>query len=177
MNGKRLVYAVFASVWVLGLGVAVQQGGAALHREAPFALVTSAAVLAASALAAVFARAPRRDARVAVPGPAGAAAVPKAGTADDSRDPELRRLETMAAVGRVADHVAHDLGDLLNVISGYAQLAQRKLPADHECRRHLEEILRAAARGSDLTREVLGARRELRPADTPRLAIVRDAVA
>ena len=69
----------------------------------------------------------------------------------------------MAAVGRLAGGVAHDFGNILNVILGYGHLAQRQLPADHPCRRHLDEILRAADRGAGLTKQLLGVSRDREP--------------
>jgi signal transduction histidine kinase len=78
---------------------------------------------------------------------------------------ELRQLHTMAAVGRLAGGVAHDFGNLLNVILGYGQLAQRKLPADHPCR---PAPGRDPARGRPRRRpDEAAARRQPRPRAEP----------
>lgn len=155
----RTLWPFFAWVWVGALGLAATQGAASVHREAPVALVATASVLAASALAALFGFARLREA------PAGVASVPAAPPEHvaDRSEAELRQLHTMAAVGRLAGGVAHDFANLLNVILGYAQMAQRKLPADHACRRHLDEILRAAERGAGLTKQLLGVSRDREP--------------
>jgi two-component system cell cycle sensor histidine kinase/response regulator CckA len=159
-NRRSLVVPLFGSVWVVALALAFAQGAAPVHRQAPLALVAAGSLLAATALAAVFGVASRREGADAAAPPAVAVADP----ADEARrEAELRQLHTMAAVGRLAGGVAHDFGNLLNVILGYGQLAQRKLPPDHPCRRHLDEILRAAERGAGLTKQLLGASRDREP--------------
>jgi two-component system, cell cycle sensor histidine kinase and response regulator CckA len=149
---------LFAWVWVAALALAAAQGTAPVHRQAPIALVATGSVVAASMLAAVFGFARQRE-LPAFPAPDAAAPEPD----PDRHEVELRQLHTMAAVGRLAGGVAHDFGNLLNVILGYGQLAQRKLPPDHPCRRYLDEILRAADRGAGLTKQLLGASRDREP--------------
>jgi signal transduction histidine kinase len=169
-NRRTRVVPVFAWVWVAALAFGIAQGAGPVHREAPVALVAAASLLAASALAAVFGVARRREETPARSGeaePPTAAPEPERAPEPEPdvarRQAELRQLHTMAAVGRLAGGVAHDFGNLLNVILGYGQLAQRKLPADHPCRRHLDEILRAADRGAGLTKQLLGVSRDREP--------------
>lgn len=63
-----------------------------------------------------------------------------------------RRLE---AVGTLAGGVAHDLNNVLAAVSGYAQLAQAELPAQHPAQSDLTAITAAADRGALLVRRVL----------------------
>jgi two-component system, cell cycle sensor histidine kinase and response regulator CckA len=150
--------------WAALLALACAYGGTSVHRERPVGLIACSTAMAASALATVFGVARRREAearpvrRHTEPAPPHAVAVD-----DGRREAELRQLQTMAAVGRLAGGVAHDFGNLLNVILGYGQLAHRKLPPGHPCRRHLDEILRAADRGAGLTRQLLGVSRDREP--------------
>jgi two-component system cell cycle sensor histidine kinase/response regulator CckA len=162
-NRRTLLLPLFAWVWVAALAIAASQGAAPIHRQAPIALVATSSLVAASALAAVFGVARQRETVVCVP-PSVPAEPSSAAEPEGVRsEAELRQLHTMAAVGRLAGGVAHDFGNLLNVILGYGQLAQRKLPADHPCRRHLDEILRAADRGAGLTKQLLGVSRDREP--------------
>ena len=75
---------------------------------------------------------------------------------------EVRRLETalfqaqkMDAIGQLAGGVAHDFNNLLMVISGYAELMLGKLQPGDSLQRNAQEILGAARRAADLTRELL----------------------
>jgi CheY-like chemotaxis protein len=61
----------------------------------------------------------------------------------------------MEALGRLAGGVAHDFNNLLTAILGYGDMARRGLADDHEARRHVDEILKAADRGAELTRQLL----------------------
>jgi PAS domain S-box-containing protein len=83
------------------------------------------------------------------------------------RDLEMQLIQSqkMEAVGRLAGGVAHDFNNMLNVITGYSELALRKIAADAPERRHLEEILKAADRAAGLTRQLLAFSRKqvLRP--------------
>jgi signal transduction histidine kinase len=65
---------------------------------------------------------------------------------------DARRLET---VGAVASGVAHDLNNLLMVITAYSELGLQTLYCEHPLRRNLQEILAAAQRAGELTRQLL----------------------
>jgi PAS domain S-box-containing protein len=68
---------------------------------------------------------------------------------------ELQQAQKMDAIGRLAGGVAHDFNNLLMVISAYAELSLDGLGAADPQRARLEEILGAARRAADLTRQLL----------------------
>ena len=63
--------------------------------------------------------------------------------------------QKMESVGRLAGGVAHDYNNMLNVIIGYAELAIDKLGPDDPLYGDLKEILNAAARSTQITRQLL----------------------
>ncbi len=72
-----------------------------------------------------------------------------------SAQQQLLHAQKMEAVGRLAGGVAHDFNNLLTVIQGYGEALRRSLSGDEERRDHVAEILKAAGRASDLTRQLL----------------------
>jgi signal transduction histidine kinase len=56
----------------------------------------------------------------------------------------LRQAHALAVVGRVAAGAAHDLNNLLTVITGYEELTLGELSAGHPARGYVTESLRAA---------------------------------
>jgi len=87
---------------------------------------------------------------------------------------QLRQSQKMEAIGRLAGGIAHDFNNILTVVLGYADLTLKRLPAGDPLRPGIEEIRRAGARASDLTRQLLAFSRQqiLRP----RVFDVRDAI-
>jgi PAS domain S-box-containing protein len=79
--------------------------------------------------------------------------------ADISRSRELeqqlRQMQKIEAIGRLAGGVAHDFNNILMAISSYAELLCRKLPEQDGNRRYVDEIVRATDRGSSLTQGLL----------------------
>ena len=75
---------------------------------------------------------------------------------------EWKQLETqflqsqkMETVGRLAGGIAHDLNNLLTVLSGYSQLSLIDIKEDDPLKGNLQEIKSATERAARLTRQLL----------------------
>jgi two-component system, cell cycle sensor histidine kinase and response regulator CckA len=68
---------------------------------------------------------------------------------------QLRLMQKIEAVGRLAGGVAHDFNNLLMAISSYAELLQLRVPEGDQGRKYLEEIIRVVDRGASLTQGLL----------------------
>ena len=68
---------------------------------------------------------------------------------------QLRQMQKIEAIGRLAGGVAHDFNNILMAISSYSELLARKIPKNDPSQRYPEEILRATNRGSSLTQGLL----------------------
>jgi len=73
---------------------------------------------------------------------------------------QLIQAQKMESVGRLAGGIAHDFNNMLGAITGYSELALRKIEAESPLRRYLEEILKTAGRSADLTRQLLAFARQ-----------------
>lgn len=84
--------------------------------------------------------------------------------ADELRD-QLRQAQKMEALGQLTGGIAHDFNNLLAVIVGNLELLGDRV-SDGESTRLIEQSLRNASRGADLTRRLLafGRRQKLNPA-------------
>jgi two-component system cell cycle sensor histidine kinase/response regulator CckA len=69
---------------------------------------------------------------------------------------QLRQSQKMEAVGQLAGGVAHDFNNMLGVIIGHAELALGMADIDESLRNNFEEILEAARRSAEVTRQLLG---------------------
>ena len=77
-------------------------------------------------------------------------------TSQKRLEEELAQAQKMEAIGRLAGGVAHDFNNLLTAISGYAGFAQHRLgEGDDALRGDLGEIVKAAERAHQLTRQLL----------------------
>lgn len=68
---------------------------------------------------------------------------------------QLLQAQKMEAVGRLAGGVAHDFNNILSAITGYAELAMRKMEKDDPLRRNIEIIHKSANRAATLTQQLL----------------------
>jgi PAS domain S-box-containing protein len=90
---------------------------------------------------------------------------------------QIAAAQRMEAIGRLAGGVAHDFNNLLTVIIGAAETTRLAVPEGHPAQEESAEILRAAGRATDLTRQLLAfARRSVvSPRRVDVNALVRDA--
>jgi len=72
-----------------------------------------------------------------------------------SLESQLRHSLKMESVGRLAGGVAHDYNNMLSVILGYAELALDKVAPSDSLHGDIEEILNAARRSKEVTRQLL----------------------
>jgi len=68
---------------------------------------------------------------------------------------ELHQAQKMESVGRLAGGVAHDYNNILSVIMGYSELAMGDPELTERLRLKLNEVLKAAMRAADITRQLL----------------------
>ncbi len=80
---------------------------------------------------------------------------------------QLRHVQKMDALGRLAGGVAHDFNNLLQVVMGAARLLREDLPPDHQGQEDLAEVEKVARRGAALTRQLLAFSRRERPERRP----------
>ncbi len=73
----------------------------------------------------------------------------------ESLQSQLSQAQKMESVGRLAGGVAHDFNNMLQSITGNAELALDKIDPAHPLYGNLSEILKVAQRSADLTRQLL----------------------
>jgi PAS domain S-box-containing protein len=76
-------------------------------------------------------------------------------TAVRQLEAQLRQVQKLEAIGRVAAGVAHDFRNVLTAIHGFAEVLRSTLAPEHPGRDDADEILRAAERGRALTQQLL----------------------
>jgi PAS domain S-box-containing protein len=68
---------------------------------------------------------------------------------------QLFQAQKMESVGRLAGGVAHDFNNMLGVIIGRAEMALQQDVSNDKLQHNLKEILKAAQRSADLTKQLL----------------------
>lgn len=68
---------------------------------------------------------------------------------------QVEQATRMESIGRLAGGIAHDFNNVLAAISGFAELALMQLSEDHPARTHLQHILQAVERSSQLVHQLL----------------------
>ena len=75
---------------------------------------------------------------------------------------QLLQSQRLEAVGQLAGGVAHDFNNMLTAIRGYAELVRMNLPDDDPNAADLDQVVLAADRAAELTRQLLAfSRRQL----------------
>jgi len=72
-----------------------------------------------------------------------------------SLEERLLRAEKMEALGQLAGGVAHDLNNVLGILSGYSELLLEEIPEGHRCRGHVEKILQSTEKGAAIIQDLL----------------------
>ncbi len=67
----------------------------------------------------------------------------------------LRQMQSLELIGKLAAGVVHDLNNIMTVIVGNVELALGSLDAAHPAREEVEEVQKASARCSHLTRQLM----------------------
>jgi two-component system cell cycle sensor histidine kinase/response regulator CckA len=98
------------------------------------------------------------------------------GSARKHAETALFQSQKVEAIGQLAGGVAHDFNNILAVISGYCEMAQRQIGADHPAHARLDQIMKASTRAVSLTRQLLAFSRKqvLQPRPLDLNAIVAD---
>jgi len=68
---------------------------------------------------------------------------------------QLQQAQKMEAIGQLAGGVAHDFNNMLGVIIGHTEMAMKAIGPSQPLFADLKEILKAARRSADLTRQLL----------------------
>ena len=75
-------------------------------------------------------------------------------------DEQLRQAERMQAAGRLAGGMAHEVNNMMTGVLGFSEFLMRSLDEDDPRRAEVQEIIRAGARASDVTRQLLAFTRQ-----------------
>ena len=80
---------------------------------------------------------------------------------------QLVQSQKMEALGQLTGGVAHDFNNLLMVVSGHADLLQRRVAEEPQLTKSVEAIVQAVRRGESLTRQLLSFARRQRLTPAP----------
>ena len=67
----------------------------------------------------------------------------------------LSRAEKMESLGQLAGGVAHDLNNVLGILSGYSELLLMEIPEGQRSRGHVEKILQSTEKGAAIIEDLL----------------------
>ena len=87
---------------------------------------------------------------------------------------QLRQSQKLESIGRLAGGVAHDFNNILTVIMGYAEISVLQLPEGDPVKKNLQEIVKAANRSREITRQLLAYARQ--QVVSPKLVNLNDLV-
>ncbi|MEK7475257.1 MAG: ATP-binding protein [Candidatus Coatesbacteria bacterium] len=71
------------------------------------------------------------------------------------RQEEIRELQKVEAIGRLAGGIAHDFNNIMTAVVGYSELLLNDLPQEGRVRRIVGEIHKAGQRATELTQQLL----------------------
>ncbi|MBZ5719522.1 MAG: PAS domain S-box protein [Acidobacteriia bacterium] len=90
----------------------------------------------------------------------GASAIGRDVTAHKRAEAQLRQAQKMEAVGRLAGGVAHDFNNILGIITACTELLRDRVDPKAKSTQYIENIMKAAERGANLTRQLLAFSRQ-----------------
>jgi PAS domain S-box-containing protein len=73
---------------------------------------------------------------------------------------QLRQVQKLDALGRLAGGIAHDFNNLMGVVIGYSSMMHSRMSADDPLQRYLVEIMKSGDSAARLTRQLLAFSRE-----------------
>jgi PAS domain S-box-containing protein len=80
---------------------------------------------------------------------------------------QLRQSQKMGAIGQLTGGIAHDFNNLLGIILGNLDLLERSISTNEDAKKRVQNALKAATRGAELTKRLLAFSRLQQLAPTP----------